>query len=66
MSPARQVNSHRDHDPAASPVDVKICTECGVRNLRSLMLPVFLDSLVLVSSNVFFTLNRRHLQIDYE
>lgn len=29
MSPARQVNSHRDHDPAASLVDGKICVECG-------------------------------------
>lgn len=35
MSPARQVNSHSDHDPAASLVDGKICVECGKNDVQA-------------------------------
>lgn len=35
MSPAQQVNSHRDHDPAASLVDGKICNECGKNDVQA-------------------------------
>lgn len=34
MSPARQVNSHRDRDPAASLVDGKIGVECGKNDVQ--------------------------------
>ena len=56
VSPARQVNSHSDHDPAASLVDGNICVECGkngvqASEIRSLMLLVFLEVLVLALSN---------------
>lgn len=35
MSPARQVNLHSDHDPAASLVDGKICVECGKNDVQA-------------------------------